>query len=730
MSTPKTLSRACGIDVGTMFFQTAENDSGGKVDTRSIRNAFTDLEMTDATKQMLDQNAFHYVTDKKNAYVIGDDAMNLARMLPGKVELRRPLQDGVLNAGEDMKMLVLNELIRSTIGKAPDKKSVVCTCVSSAPIDGSANNTFHERRLKGMFENQGWHTVIIEEALAVILSERPTIIEDDGTETPYTGIGVSFGAGRVNAVLAYKGVTAVGMSASRCLSKDTLVMVADGLKPISQIEVGETVITASGVPSKVVKVWNNGSRDKLRRINCESLAAFPLDVTPDHRVLVWGRIDGKPIWKKAADVTAGDLLREPVVRFDGSRDHHVCVDDDGRRTVVRKSKAFGRIVGAFLGDGSVNDYKDSGAYVQIALNAAEQGLADDYAAILGDMFDRNCSAKVDGSVCRVKLHHTAVARHFARLCYAADGTKQLNIPPEQITDTMAVGILQGLIESDGNKCGRSGSGYEVTNTSRSVILLAHQLLNRLGVRHSISVREPREGGVNCRGHQIVGSLPSYSLRISSFASRVFDAFVSHESFGGAILPSYVERAVQSVEDVEYSGDVYDLTIEDDDHAFGVVGGVVHNCGDWIDKEVAAQINVPVAKVTAYKEKQLDFDAIEEAMMEGRDIDDLPFALDSYYEAMLKYVFEMFATKFNTVKSDFDKPLDIVVAGGTSMPKGFIGKLERVVRSLDLPFQIKEIRHSADPRNAVVKGLLVRASLSAKELAKKDSAASTADDILK
>ena len=367
VATTSSANRAVGVDVGTMFFQTAENNAAGDVETRIVRNAFTDLEMTDATQQMLDQNNFHYVKDAKYAYVIGDDAMNLARMLPGKVELRRPLQDGVLNAGEDMKMLVLNELIRSTIGKAPDKKSVVCTCVSSPPIDGSANNTFHERRLKGMFENQGWTTVVIEEALAVILSERPTVIEEDGNETPYTGIGISFGAGRVNAVLAYKGVTAVGMSASRS-------------------------------------------------------------------------------------------------------------------------------------------------------------------------------------------------------------------------------------------------------------------------------------------------------------------------------------------------------------------------GDWIDKEVAAQINLPVAKVTAYKEKQLDFDAIEEATIEGKDIDDLPFALDSYYEAMLRYVFEMFATKFNAVKSDFDRPLDIVVAGGTSMPKGFIGKLDRVVRALDLPFKIKEVRHSKDPRNAVVKGLLVRAALSAKELTKKDTV--SADDILK
>jgi hypothetical protein len=350
-----------------MFFQTAETIDQS-IATKTIRNVFIELEKTEDTDQMLQQHQYQYVEDAKHIYVIGEDAMRLARMVPGKIELRRPLQDGVLNAGEEMKMLVLNELIKSTIGHAPTSTSVVCTCVSSAPVDGSPNNTFHERRLKGMFEHLGWNTVVIEEALAVILNERPTLIDTDGTEVPYTGLGISFGSGRVNAVLAYKGMTAVGMSASRS-------------------------------------------------------------------------------------------------------------------------------------------------------------------------------------------------------------------------------------------------------------------------------------------------------------------------------------------------------------------------GDWIDREVASQLAIPQAKVTAYKERELDFDSIEDAILNGKEISDLPFALDSYYEAMLRYVFEMFANKFHTVKSDFERPLDIVVAGGTSMPKGFIGKLERVVRGLDLPFKIKEIRHSSDPRNSVVKGLLVRAQLAAKDLAKK-AAATTADDLLK
>src|SRR5258705_4758366 len=105
------MSRSVAVDVGTMFFQTAEFDESGNTVLKTIRNAFVELAKTDDIHDMLRQNKFQWVEDERNVYVIGEDAIRFARMLPGKVELRRPLQDGVLNANEEKKMLVLNELI-------------------------------------------------------------------------------------------------------------------------------------------------------------------------------------------------------------------------------------------------------------------------------------------------------------------------------------------------------------------------------------------------------------------------------------------------------------------------------------------------------------------------------------------------------------------------------------------------------------------------------------------
>ncbi len=344
------VSRALAVDSGTMFFQVAENDSNGKLSLKEIRNAFVELEASEDIEQVLAQNDWQYVSDEKHYYVIGEDSMRVARMFPGKVELRRPMKGGVLNKGEDKKMLVMAKMIESSIGKAPDDQSLVCACVSSDPIDGAQDNLFHKVRLEGMFKRLGWNVKVIEEGHAVILSEKPVMIEKDGTKTPFTGIGMSFGAGKVNCVLAYKALQVIGMSAARS-------------------------------------------------------------------------------------------------------------------------------------------------------------------------------------------------------------------------------------------------------------------------------------------------------------------------------------------------------------------------GDWIDDKVSQHTDKPISQVTNIKETKLDFNNIDYD-------DDVIFALDAYYENMIEYVFKNFARKFADVKSEFEAPLDIVIAGGTSMPKGFREKVESVVKDLDLPFKIKEIRISKDPRNSVVKGLLTQAIISQKKLKNK------------
>lgn len=227
-------SKATACDVGTMFFQVAEQKGNG-VHIRRMRNAFVELSASEDIEQVLKRNDWQYIKDGNKFYVLGEDSLRVANMFPGKVELRRPLQDGVLNKGEDKKMLVLNEMIHSAIGEAPTPDSLVCTCVSSESVDGSMDSGFHKARLMGMFKNLGWQVEVIEEGHAVVLSENPVMVEDDGAESEYSDIGISFGAGRANCVLAYRGLQVIGMSAARCGDwVDQRVADATGT-PVSQV---------------------------------------------------------------------------------------------------------------------------------------------------------------------------------------------------------------------------------------------------------------------------------------------------------------------------------------------------------------------------------------------------------------------------------------------------------------------------------------------------------------
>ncbi len=210
-------NRICSFDAGTMFFQVAEKNKDGEIEIKTMRNSFVELENYDIDdiEETLKQNKWQYVTDKKHFYIIGDDSLKVCLLFP-QVILRRPMQDGVLNKGEDKKMLVMAKMIEDLIGgKSLDENSLVCFCTSGRSIDNEVDDKFHRARLTGMFERLGWKTKRIDEGLAVVLSERPTMIEKDKTEVPYTGLAISFGSGKVNITLAYKGLPIISISSTR-----------------------------------------------------------------------------------------------------------------------------------------------------------------------------------------------------------------------------------------------------------------------------------------------------------------------------------------------------------------------------------------------------------------------------------------------------------------------------------------------------------------------------------
>jgi len=704
------MARALGCDVGTMFFQVAEKD-GDDLTFKVVRNAFVELPASEDAEDILSRNGWQYVKDGNSYYVIGDDAMQVANIFPGKAEVRRPLQDGVLNKNEDKKLLVLAEIIRQAVGESDGENSWVCTCVSSASVDGSADSVFHRQRLEALFKRLGWNVKILEEGHAVILAERPVVFED-GQEIAYSGIGVSFGAGRANCVLAYRGLPVIGMSVARCLAEDSLVTTEKGLLPISSIKIGDTVIDAFGKKSEVLDVLNNGVREKILSIKVSGLPSFPINCTRDHKIWI-KRANGWE-WEEAEKIQPGDIVGERIRYFDDSSPSAVYIGRKDKKSIrPMKSRDLGRFFGAFLGDGSTKIDNNGYGYVQIAFNSNDDRYLDKYLEISSNLWDCDpeISHDLDVYCSRLKIHRSYLANYMKNKFYDALGYKKIPFSDEDISDQMALGLIEGMLDTDGHIDRTRSESYGFTNTSLEVCSLLHRLLSRFGIRHSFSKRDPRLGGTNSRGEQIIGKKETYEISIPILSSRILDAFLSVEGNGFYYQKhEYAEYSVISVEDIEYGKEVYDIKVSSDHHSFGILGAIVHNCGDWVDKMVSEQTGVPLSQVVATKEKKLDFENIDFD-------DDVQFALDAYYDQLIRHVFTHFGKKFSSEKSQFNAPLDIVVAGGTSMPNGFTKKVEKVVQGLDLPFEIKEVRGATNPRTAVVEGLYASAVVAQKKAAK-------------
>ena len=147
------------------------------------------------------------------------------------------------------------------------------------------------------------------------------------------------------------------------------------------------------------------------------------------------------------------------------------------------------------------------------------------------------------------------------------------------------------------------------------------------------------------------------------------------------------------------------------------GVFVHNCftfkkiplisfsithsGDWIDQEAAKVCGINVSAITRYKETKLNLDKIDPSNMKDA-------SLDIFYQNMIEHALDLFAEKFNQLENPIDVPLEIVVAGGTSMVPGFLNKFNVILKGKSLPFKVKGVRAAENPLYAVAKGCLIKA----------------------
>jgi hypothetical protein len=692
MAAKKQHTLGTGLDIGTMNIVSARRE-GEDTTTNRVRDAFLDL--GEEAKRMLKLSGVNFIDRGEDGIiVVGDAAMEMANVF-GR-EARRPLSQGLIAAGEMEALDVLGVMIKSVLGDPKVKGEACYFSVPASPVDADRDVVYHRGVFERIVTECGYTAYPSNEAMAIIYAET--------AKEGFSGLGISFGSGMCNLALAVVGVEGLSFSLARCLAADFPVVTPLGMTPIKDIEKGSLVLDALGNFVEVLEVFNNGPREVLTQITLKHLSGFPMRMTPDHKVFVKRRFGWE--WEEASAIKEGDILGIPVIAQSSNKYRSYYFGrSEGKDLTVAGSRNLGRFLGFFLGDGSCGGpHKDGPRYVQLAINREHQHLVEKYTEVCRTLFHREVqiSNGTDENLTRMKLHVSLVARHMKKKFYSSTGDKVCPLDLSAMSDQMALGIIEGLFDSDGHT---EPKRRTFTNTSQSLVVLMHHLLNRFGIRHSIQNRGTRLGGTNAKGVQFQGRKDAYEVRVDGHvANNLLNTLLSVE--GHCVFdqhPDFMLYEVSSVEEAAYTGDVYDLRVDSPHSSFSSYGAVVHNCGDWIDAGAAKATGSTKSRICALKEKGVDLMAPE-----GREQE----ALALYYKALIEYCIDQTAKEFDKIKDRFalPKPIPIVISGGTSLAGNFVPFFEQVFakKRKRFPIEVSEIRHASDPLNAVARGLLIQA----------------------
>src|SRR5579883_106380 len=397
---------------------------------------------------------------------------------------------------------------------------------------------------------------------------------------------------------------------------DQAVLTAEGYRPISEIKIGDRVVTHRNRLRPVVHKFERETEETLYIIKPKKIGYDDLRVTGDHKVYVirseWVnthrsrdglRLQHEPDWIPAKEIKVGDyvavahngeehspetiFLQDYLSRYetlDGKLLKKTTCSDHGYvsdwethykihdRLVLDEELCY--LFGRWLGDGCITHRTgtDIPSGIKIVFSLEEKDEAVEIARIIGAKFGIDSSIKLSSTERWYDLwvNSMPLGQFFKIFLGCYSHSKQLPDQLMHLPAELTLELLHGLFSADGYV---SGNKLGIVLANRTLTVQVHQLLLRLG--YVFSIRE--------NTHRL-GRVPAY--RIQATANECAPLF---EHFFGVQAPEYntdlkyyfeyndlqwVRIGEMATED--YTGTVLDIEVEED-HSFISAGVVVSNC---------------------------------------------------------------------------------------------------------------------------------------------------------
>jgi len=396
-----------------------------------------------------------------------------------------------------------------------------------------------------------------------------------------------------------------------CMPPSSLVVVNNSIRPISEVEEDNLVLTHDGSFRRVLAATSREYSGPLIKIRTRMFKEQDLFLTPEHMVLVrtarkvnptYSNLTS-PQWLEAKNLNEKHLLLYPIVReIKDIKEIDVRKIVGREKTKIKKNlvlpknerfttkslpkkikidNEFMRLAGYFVSDGSITD-RGFNLYFN---GKKEQEYANDSAEIIEKKFGLKATVYKEGNVIRVQVYSILIREIFQKIFGKYSYNKQL--PHEFLFFPLVKQrhLIKGIWRGDGSIREKD---FVINSNSLKLIEQIKNILLRFniipGIR-KISLEKLKEYGSKINGRKIVFKHDKYEITIAGPSLQKMSEIVSVKhpkienrkwiTHHAMIKDNFAVLPIKKIEVVNYTGPVLNLATEN--NSYVTPNGIVHNC---------------------------------------------------------------------------------------------------------------------------------------------------------
>ncbi len=331
-----------------------------------------------------------------------------------------------------------------------------------------------------------------------------------------------------------------------CFKPDAMVMCHDRARPISDVCVGDTVLTHTGRFRRVDAIMDRPYAGEMVRI--QAYGSRDIVCTPNHPVYVCAPSAQTYWWKEARDIGPGDWLVTPRMHVEGPG-------------IIGASLA--EVIAWFTCEGCV-----SGNNLTFSIGAHEPEYVKDLCAALY-VIGQDPTVQEANGVATVSVNSVILSDFLVGACGSQAKNKRL---PLGLLRGHEYVVWETLMKGDGCIHQPKGRGnarpvYSFTTVSEGLAQQVQVLGASLGFTGAYTERAPTFAQLDGR---VLNGGTSYCVQMRSASSVDRPSGKTCSAKNGAL------GCVQEVSREPYDGPVYNLQVAGDE-SYVVNGRAVHNC---------------------------------------------------------------------------------------------------------------------------------------------------------